>query len=359
MKRLLFSCATVLVCGSVPLLAQASDGYVTAGVSMRAGPDSSYPRVEYVRAGEPVEVVGCLEDYSWCDVIAYDERGWVRADYIEYEYEGRRVLVPEYGPQIGLSIVAFSLGSYWDSHYSHGHYGWYGQRSYWSKYAYSHPHNYSAYSQRGYSTPYRSGNYVSGSRTYDPRYGTARTDRYVAPQTRTDYRANAQVRESSRTTYQEQQAQRSTAARAASANYERGARERAQQQRELQTSQAQAREQRQVEQNQQRVQQQARAEQAQARVQRQEQQQVQRNEQAQARVQRQEQQQVQRTEQAQARVQRQEQQQVQRTEQAQARMQRQEQQQVQRNERAPQQQEQRGKSQQQYAKKKNDKKDDG
>ena len=38
-------------------------------VSLRAGPDSSYPTVVGLRAGTPVSIAGCVDGWSWCDAL--------------------------------------------------------------------------------------------------------------------------------------------------------------------------------------------------------------------------------------------------------------------------------------------------
>ncbi len=79
-----------------------------------------------VGPGEPVFVHGCLSGYSWCDVTARRERGWIQASRIKLVYAGRRVVVPSYAPRIGVPVVRFDLGTYWDRHYRD--YDWYRDR---------------------------------------------------------------------------------------------------------------------------------------------------------------------------------------------------------------------------------------
>ena len=82
-------------------------------------------------AGTPVAIEGCVDGWSWCDVASGDSRGWVPANYLQQEYQGQRVLVPEYGVRIGIPVITFVFGSYWDSYYSHR--SWYGNRERWSQ----------------------------------------------------------------------------------------------------------------------------------------------------------------------------------------------------------------------------------
>jgi len=108
----------------------AADGYLTGDVNLRAGPDSSYPSVAMLGAGTSVAIQGCVDGWSWCDVAAGNNRGWVAGNFLQEEYQGRRVLVPSYGVQIGIPIVAFAFGAYWDDHYRNR--SWYGERDRWS-----------------------------------------------------------------------------------------------------------------------------------------------------------------------------------------------------------------------------------
>src|SRR5450432_2464540 len=115
MKRILFS--ILPLCLSIPALALADEGYVVSDISLQAGPDTEYPSIVELAAGTPVEIQGCINGYTWCDVIAGEDRGWVAGSFIEQEYENQPVVIVDYGPRIGIPIVAFSLGVYWDSHY--------------------------------------------------------------------------------------------------------------------------------------------------------------------------------------------------------------------------------------------------
>jgi uncharacterized protein YraI len=129
MKRFLTS-ALLGVSLVAATTAFAGEGYLTSSVYLRAGPDFGYPSVVRLRAGTPVGIEGCVDDWSWCDVTTGEDRGWIAGSYLQEEYDGRRVLVRDYGVRIGIPIVAFVFGDYWD-HYYRGR-SWYGHRERWS-----------------------------------------------------------------------------------------------------------------------------------------------------------------------------------------------------------------------------------
>ena len=113
----------------LPATSFAEMGYVAKAVNLRAGPATQYPIVAMLQAGVEISVEGCLSDYQWCDVVAGPSRGWVYAANIVYPYQGQNVPVLTYGALIGLGIVAFSVGDYWDHHYRSS--AWYPQRQRW------------------------------------------------------------------------------------------------------------------------------------------------------------------------------------------------------------------------------------
>jgi uncharacterized protein YraI len=97
--------------------------------NLRAGPSRDYPVVAELPAGMSVWVDGCINGYRWCDVTVGPDRGWVYAGNIIYPYQGARVPLLNYGAVIGIGIVAFSVGDYWDNHYRTR--PWYPQRQNW------------------------------------------------------------------------------------------------------------------------------------------------------------------------------------------------------------------------------------
>jgi uncharacterized protein YraI len=112
--------AAVLVAGAAFLpsaAAQAATAFTTGSAEMRAGPDYDYPVVRVIRDDRAVEVFGCLNDWSFCDVGYHSDRGWVAGDDLAVDYRSRRWSIVEGGPYIGLGFVTFSFGSYWDNYY--------------------------------------------------------------------------------------------------------------------------------------------------------------------------------------------------------------------------------------------------
>ena len=110
-----YSLAALVLCA--PLAAQAIEGWVVDDISLQAGPDPAYPSIVELAAGTPVSIQGCINSWTWCDVVVGSDRGWVPGTFLEEEYGGQPVVVIDYGPRIGIPVVGFSLGLYWDQHY--------------------------------------------------------------------------------------------------------------------------------------------------------------------------------------------------------------------------------------------------
>jgi uncharacterized protein YraI len=139
MRRTLMLCLAAATF-AVPIAANAQRAWVLDGAEIYAGPGNDYPAVARLAPGVRVSVQGCLSDYSWCDVTFGGNRGWVYAGELGYAYENRRVPIVQYGPQIGLPIVTFSLGNYWD-HYYRGR-PWYRERDHWEHRSYDRDNHY-------------------------------------------------------------------------------------------------------------------------------------------------------------------------------------------------------------------------
>jgi uncharacterized protein YraI len=111
-------------------LASAQNAFTSRPMNVRAGPNRDYPLVAQLYAGAPLDVQGCLSDWSWCDVSFGDNRGWVYAGGLSFVYQGERVPLYSYGPSLGLPIITFSLSTYWGNYYRGR--PWYAQRNDWA-----------------------------------------------------------------------------------------------------------------------------------------------------------------------------------------------------------------------------------
>jgi uncharacterized protein YraI len=96
---------------------QSAGAFTNSPVNLYAGPSQEYPVVAQLQGNVPVQVMGCVSGYSWCDVEVSNLRGWVYGAYLSYPYQGSSVPVMTYGPTIGFPIVTFAIGTYWGRYY--------------------------------------------------------------------------------------------------------------------------------------------------------------------------------------------------------------------------------------------------
>ncbi|WP_295559660.1 SH3 domain-containing protein [uncultured Hyphomicrobium sp.] len=130
MRKWTFVCAVIGAMVASAAAAQAAPGYSTTDVNMRAGPDTEFPSVEIIPEGTSLEIAGCLDDESWCDVIAGGNRGWVFSEYLAFERGGSYVLLPDIGlSALRIPEVKFTAADYWQRHYVGR--PWYAERTRW------------------------------------------------------------------------------------------------------------------------------------------------------------------------------------------------------------------------------------
>jgi uncharacterized protein YraI len=105
------------------------NGYPVTNVNLRAGPGTYYPAILVVPARAPISILGCLGDYTWCDVFFQGNRGWMRSIYLQGWYRGYYYSLRDYAPRLGYRVVSFDIGPYWDSNYRERPF--YGERRRW------------------------------------------------------------------------------------------------------------------------------------------------------------------------------------------------------------------------------------
>ncbi|MDQ0456502.1 SH3 domain-containing protein [Rhizobium paknamense] len=118
MKPVYLTALAGLMAVALPVAAQAAQAVATANVNLRAGPSTQYPPVLVVPAGNRVDIYGCLATANWCDVAYAGYRGWISGSYLQTVYAERRIYVdPDYYRPLGIPIITFSVGDYWDRYY--------------------------------------------------------------------------------------------------------------------------------------------------------------------------------------------------------------------------------------------------
>lgn len=115
-KKQMALCGLAALLLALPAAAQET-AYTTTSVTLDAGPDTDYPALVELAPGTPVDLWGCLDGWTWCDVSYGDARGWVGAEDLAFPYEDQSLPIDTYGPELGLPIVVFSFNDYWDRHY--------------------------------------------------------------------------------------------------------------------------------------------------------------------------------------------------------------------------------------------------
>jgi uncharacterized protein YraI len=129
MLRQRMLCVTGALLAAASSAASAQIAFTAGPMDVYAGPAGGYPLVARLAPGAPVRVMGCLNDWSWCDIAFAGNRGWAYAPGISYMYLGARVPLYAYAPRLGIPVVVFSIGPYWDRYYRGR--PWYSQRDVW------------------------------------------------------------------------------------------------------------------------------------------------------------------------------------------------------------------------------------
>ncbi len=130
MRHIYRGAALALFVATLPVAALAEEAFTLRDVDVFAGPSSEFPPIAELPPGTQVQLAGCLSDWSWCDVIFANDRGWVYAGDLGYPYQGDRIVIIENGPRLRLPTVTFSIDNYWSAHYRSR--PWFGERQQWA-----------------------------------------------------------------------------------------------------------------------------------------------------------------------------------------------------------------------------------
>ena len=116
-RFLFIVCILLAVAGPGHVVAAQPNGYPISNVNLRAGPGTDFPVILTVQAQAPISILGCLGDYTWCDVVFEHDRGWMRSIYLSGFYQGYYYPLSDYAPRLGYSVVSFDINQYWDAYY--------------------------------------------------------------------------------------------------------------------------------------------------------------------------------------------------------------------------------------------------
>jgi uncharacterized protein YraI len=103
--------------------------FTTRAVNLRAGPDNTFPFVAWVPAGSQVNVIGCINGWTWCDIQVGFNRGWAFGQFLSMPFQNQPIIIGNAGAWLGVPLIAFSVGPYWDNHYRNR--PWWGSRNQW------------------------------------------------------------------------------------------------------------------------------------------------------------------------------------------------------------------------------------
>lgn len=103
-KILVLAAATAL---TLPSAAFGLPTTVLTDVALRTGPGPAYPVIGTIDRQAIVEVEGCVDAATWCQVSWNGRTGWTYAAYLAHEIQGRMVVVPEVRTQVQVPTVVY------------------------------------------------------------------------------------------------------------------------------------------------------------------------------------------------------------------------------------------------------------
>jgi uncharacterized protein YraI len=91
---------------SSPALAVVMAYSPTGHLNVRSGPGFQYQVVNQIQANVPVEITGCVSDYSWCSVaLPGGATGWASAPYLVTKAAGQPKNMQVVGAQLGIPVI--------------------------------------------------------------------------------------------------------------------------------------------------------------------------------------------------------------------------------------------------------------
>jgi uncharacterized protein YraI len=116
MKKFVACAAFTLIIG-LSSVASAAPGWSSGAMNLRAGPGANYPIVAKIPARAKLDVEGCLQDWSWCNVFWRGKYGWTSGRHVELSYQNRRVPLRDASGDIMPPVIVYNVNEYWDDHY--------------------------------------------------------------------------------------------------------------------------------------------------------------------------------------------------------------------------------------------------
>jgi uncharacterized protein YraI len=107
-RHICAAAALLGACMTANVSAAQTIAYAAPGTTnVRTGPGLEYAIVGRVRGGDPVEVLGCLGDLSWCNILVGRYEGWMAARRLVFPFAGRYVRVPDYYDYFRAPIIRY------------------------------------------------------------------------------------------------------------------------------------------------------------------------------------------------------------------------------------------------------------
>lgn len=106
MKLAITITAALLAAASLPASATEVVG-TTNPLNIRSGPRPFHPLVAGVAEGEPVDLLGCILDSTWCSVKAGEKWGWVDGDFLDVDPGEALRTVNSDRQDLGVPVVVY------------------------------------------------------------------------------------------------------------------------------------------------------------------------------------------------------------------------------------------------------------